>query len=114
MADASRLKRLGAPPSLEEARVDLALEPVAARNESAPEPPTKRPAPVSKPDPAPDEYERIDGRSLRKTGRTVPFSTRVSLDLDNRIRRIAAKHRMLIVEIIEQGVDLLEEKLKRG
>jgi hypothetical protein len=113
MADASRLKRLGAPPSLEEARVDLALEPVATRNEPTPETPTMQAVPVPKPEPEFDEYERIDGRSLRKTGRTVPFSTRVSLDLDNRIRRIAAKHRMLIVEIIEQGVDLLEEKLKR-
>jgi predicted transcriptional regulator len=43
----------------------------------------------------------------------VPFSTRVSDDLDRRIRRIAAKHRLKIVEIIEQGIDLLEEKLKR-
>jgi hypothetical protein len=108
LADASKLKRLGAPPSVEEARTDLVTEPT---NDIAT--PTVLARQVSDREPELDEYERIDGRSLRKTGRTVPFSTRVSDDLDRRIRRIAAKHRLKIVEIIEQGIDLLEEKLKR-
>jgi hypothetical protein len=108
MADASKLRRLGAPPSIDEARVDLVPEPPIPDTT----PPPAAVAPAQNPRPEPDDdFDRIDGRSLRKTGRTLPFSTRVSVDLDRRIRRIAAKHHMLIVEIIEQGVDLLEEKL---
>jgi len=107
MADASKLKRLGAPPSLDEARADLAPEQLPVESS------TPRAGPETHATRTDDEFDRIDGRSLRRTGRTLPFSTRVSVDLDRRIRRIAARHRMLIVEIIEQGVDLLEEKLNQ-
>jgi hypothetical protein len=109
MADASKLKRLGAPPSLEEARADLTPEQLPVESSAPPRAGPEAHA-GTKTD---DEFDRIDGRSLRRTGRTLPFSTRVSMDLDRRIRRIAARHRMLIVEIIEQGVDLLEEKLNQ-
>ena len=110
MADASKLKRLGAPPSLDEARSDLIPETI-----EVPSPPkpklTPKPTQAVKAEDDYDPFEKIDLRSLRKTGRTVPFSTRVSDDLDLRIRRLAAKHKLKLVEIIEQGVGLLEEKL---
>src|SRR3954466_2498616 len=101
MADASKLKRLGAPPPLEEARSDL-----------IPAPPPPSPAPVAAEPPPEEDYERIDGRSLRKTGRTLPFSTRINADVDKLIRRLAAKHKLLIAEVIERGVYLVQKELE--
>jgi hypothetical protein len=101
MADASKLKRLGAPPPLEEARSDL-----------IPAPPPPSPAPVAAEPPPGEDYERIDGRSLRKTGRTLPFSTRINADVDKLIRRLAAKHKLLIAEVIERGVYLVQKELE--
>jgi hypothetical protein len=105
MADASKLKRLGAPPPLEEARSDLIPAPPA-------EPPPPSPAPVAAEPPPEEDYERIDGRSLRKTGRTLPFSTRINADVDKLIRRLAAKHKLLIAEVIERGVYLVQKELE--
>lgn len=106
MADASKLKRLGAPPPLEEARSDLIPAPPA-------EPPPPSPASVAaEPPPEEEDYERIDGRSLRKTGRTLPFSTRINADVDKLIRRLAAKHKLLIAEVIERGVYLVQKELE--
>ena len=113
MADASKLKRLGVPPPVDEARTDLVPELESQTESSSPK--ESRVSVFSSPHDMgvePQQFERIDGRSLRRTGRTVPFSTRVSDELDIRIRRIAAKHKLKIVEIIEQGIDLLEAKLK--
>src|SRR3954469_3049200 len=105
MADASKLKRLGAPPPLEEARSGLIPTPPA-------EPPPPSPAPVAAEPPPEEDYERIDGRSLRKTGRTLPFSTRINADVDKLIRRLAVKHKLLIAEVIERGVYLVQKELE--
>jgi hypothetical protein len=67
MADASRLKRgLGTPPAPDEARTDLMPEPTAAGG------PTPRPVAGAGP------TQRIDARSLRRSGRTVHFATKVT------------------------------------
>lgn len=83
MADASGLKgirrqRLGAPPSPHEARADLAppLEPPPALSQAAPAPPP----------PVTPLQARIDGRTLRRSGHTVQFATRVSPEFDDRVR----------------------------
>jgi len=107
MADASKLKRLGSPPPLEEARTDLAPE-------ALPAPPTRQAAIKQPPEPEAEDYQRIDGRTLRKTGRTIPFSTRVRPDADIRIRRIAAKYDIYISEVLEFGALLLERELKQS
>lgn len=52
--------------------------------------------------------ERIDGRTLRKTGRTVQFATRVSLDFDDRLRRIAQREGIKLVEVLEHALDVYE------
>lgn len=95
MADVSRLKRarsgLGAPPPADEARTDLA--------ESPPPPP---------PSPVPADVARIDGRSLRRSHRTLQFATRVSPEFDARIRQIAVRDRLLLVEVLEQALDAYE------
>src|SRR4051812_5369817 len=105
MADASKLKQLrrtglGAPPPMEEARADLAPLPappsrvVEEQPNGQPTRTAQRPAPPSSPAEA-----RIDGRTLRRSGRTVQFATRVSPQFDRRIRQIARREGLLIVEV---------------
>jgi hypothetical protein len=51
-----------------------------------------------------EEHHRIDGRSLRKTGRTVQFATRVSLEFDDKLRRIAQRDKLKLVEVLERAL----------
>lgn len=111
MADASKLKGLrrsglGTPPPPDEARTDLApdLQTAApARNE---------PAPIARPPENPDALQpqsgRMDGRTMRRSGRTVQFATRVSPAFDERIRNIAMRDGMLLVEVLERALDAYE------
>ena len=97
MADVSKLKktasRLGPPPSVED----------ASKNLSAPEM-----APV-----APVQVKaRRDGRTLRRTGRTVTFATRVSPEFDERIRDIAEEEGLMLVEVLEQALAAYEVNRK--
>lgn len=103
MADASGLKQirrpgLGAPPSLQEAK-DLSPEPAA--------PPEPR-APSATPEPPPAPVPRIDGRSLRRSGRTIQFATRVSPDFDLRVRSLAQREGLLLVEVLEKALEAYE------
>lgn len=97
MADVSKLKALksradlGQPPTLEEASSNL----------SAPE--------VAPAGPAATPQKRIDGRSARKTNRTVQFATRVSPEWDSRIRAISIRDGKLLVEILEEALDFYEK-----
>lgn len=99
MADLSKLKRrrssLGSPPPVDEASPNLAAP------ETAPSP-----SPV----PAPSEQFRIDGRSLRRTNRTIQFATRVTPEFDTRLRQIAARDGLLLVELLERALDAYETK----
>jgi hypothetical protein len=107
----SRLKGLGAPPSMEDAP-DL-----AARSEQAPPAPEPRKrgrSPQQRTDLAPPPPERpklLDGRSLLRTGRTVNFSTRVTYEWSERLRDLAQRQGVMMVEILEAALDALEEKL---
>lgn len=121
MADASRLKHLrrpsllGAPPPLEEAR-DLGLaSPATPIPSGAPSPPEARLAPsaipqtelpAAGPNPSPP---RIDGRTLRRSGRTIQFATRVSPEFDARIRAVAQRDGLLLVEVLERALDSYEK-----
>jgi len=103
MADVSKLKgrsTLGAPPPLDE----------ASNNLSAPEV-----APVASPAQAPAaaSNDRPDGRSTRRTNRTVQFATRVTPEFDRRVRAIAASEGRLLVEILERALDLYENRESR-
>jgi hypothetical protein len=75
--------------------------PAEATDNMAPDPDLEQPVP-----------QRIDGRSLRRTGRTVSFSTRVTEDWDYRIKRYAARNNVLIVAALEQALDALEREEK--
>lgn len=102
MADLSKLRRrntLGDPPPIEEASQNLQTPEIAAE--------VTEPAVLPR-----EEYHRIDGRSLRKTGRTVQFATRVSLEFDDKLRRIAQRDGLLLVEVLEQALEAYEEARK--
>ena len=99
MADASKLKRgLGTPPAPDEARTDLMPEPAAA-GESTP-----RPGAGTGP------TQRIDARSLRRSGRTVHFATKVTPAFDNRVRQIAAETGKMLTEILEEALAAWERE----
>jgi hypothetical protein len=102
MADLSKLKRrntLGNPPPIEEASQNLhAPETAAAVMQRAALPH--------------EGHHRIDGRSLRKTGRTVQFATKVSVEFDDKLRRIAQRDGLLLVEVLERALEAYEEARK--
>jgi|SRR6516165_3940589 len=101
MADMSKLKKskgLGAPPPLEEASPNLAAPEVAPA--SALPPPAAAPSPPT----------RRDGRTLRKTNRTVAFATRVTQDFDDRVREIAEQTGLKIVEVLEAALAAYERE----
>lgn len=106
MADVSKLKSLkqrrstlGEPPTLEEASPNLEAPEVA-------------PASVSDASEKPKRKldGRIDGRSVRRTNRTVQFATRVTPDWDARIRALAMQEGVLLVEILERALDCYEKQ----
>jgi hypothetical protein len=108
MADLSKLKRrstLGAPPPLAEASSNLDAPEVAPP--PAPEMPPA--AAISAPS-SPAERGRLarDGRSARRTGRTVQFATRVTPEFDERFRIIAERDGLLHVELLEKALAAYE------
>ena len=110
MVDMSKLKKgrgLGAPPPLEEASPNLAAP------EVAPAPMKERAATVTESPAAAVPSIRRDGRSLRKTNRTVAFATRVTQEFDDRVREIAADDGLLIVEVLEAALAAYEKSRKK-
>jgi hypothetical protein len=113
MADLSKLKRrswLGAPPAPDEASANLSAPEVApaAPSEQAS---TQAPLPKVQGRVASDrksERRRIDGRSLRKTGRTLQFATRVTEEFDELLHKIAERDGLKLVEVLENSVAAYE------
>ncbi|AMV01008.1 hypothetical protein NY98_12015 [Xanthomonas citri pv. fuscans] len=107
MADVSMLKKLkgrrdelGAPPTLDEASTNLTAPEVA---------PVTRPVAAANPPPQARTAKKIDGRSARKTNRTVQFATRVTPEWDARIRALAQREGVLLVEILEKALAHYEQ-----
>lgn len=101
MVDMSKLKKgrgLGAPPPLDEASSNLAAP------EVAPAPLPQKPSESVLPTSAVTPSVRRDGRSLRKTHRTVAFATRVTQEFDGRVREIAEQTGLKIVEVLEAAL----------
>ena len=103
MADVSKLRRrtLGVPPPPAEASSNLG-EPEVAPSEAT------SPAPL-RPATEPSSYRRRDGRSLRRSNRVVQFATRVTPEFDERIRTIAEREELLIVEVLERALEAYEK-----
>jgi hypothetical protein len=104
MADLSKLKRrstLGVPPPPAEASNNLQAAEIVL--------PVPHPVPpVTTPSAAGQERRLRDGRSARRTGRTVQFATRVTPDFDERFRAIAERDRLLHVELLEKSLAAYE------
>ena len=104
MADLSKFKRrstLGAPPPVTEASANL----------HAPE--TVLPPVVQTADTVAvtsGQRRKRDGRSARRTNRTVQFATRVSPAFDERLRDIAERDGLLLVEVLERALDAYEAR----
>ncbi len=84
-----RRGELGDPPKIEE----------AGENLKAPE--TAPPKAFTLP-------QKTDGRTLRKTGRTHPFATRITPKLHKRIKMIAARDEVKVAELLEHAIDAYE------
>jgi hypothetical protein len=97
MADVSKLKQvrgsLGAPPSIEEASPNLRAPEIAPL-----------PSPVG----TEAGPRRRDARAMRRTNRTLPFATRVSPEFDNRLRDIAERDGLKLVELLERALEAYE------
>ena len=96
MADLSKLKTprrsLGTPPSIEEASPNLRAPEVA---------------------PMPPIIPRRDARALRRSNRTIAFATRVTQEFDTRIRDIAERDGLKLVEVLERALDAYESQRSR-
>ena len=96
MADVSKLKRvrrsLGAPPTIEEASPNLRAPEIA-------------PLPSAEASP-----RRRDARTMRRTNRILPFATRVSPEFDNRLRDLAERDGLKLVELLERALDAYESQ----
>jgi predicted DNA-binding ribbon-helix-helix protein len=51
----------------------------------------------------------VDGRSLKKTGRTHQLATRVTPEFYDKVRSIAARDRLKIVEVLERAIEYYEK-----
>lgn len=105
MADVSKFKkttsrRLGPPPSIQEASKNLSAPEIAPSPVIAET--SLRPAAA---------IRRRDGRSMRKTGRTVNFATRVSQEFDERLRNLAEQQGLMLVEVMELSLAAYEKEL---
>jgi hypothetical protein len=123
MADLSKLRRrntLGAPPPLEEASQNLQAPEISPVMEPPAEVPRRTTVPSQEaartPEDAtsqpPHQQPRIDGRSLRKTGRTLQLATRVSWEFDEKLRSIAQRDGLKLVEVLERALEAYEEARK--
>ena len=94
MADLSKFKRrLAPPPTADEMSQNLRSP------ETAPSPmPTVRREGIE------------DGRSARKTGRTVQFATRVTEEFDARFRAAAKRDKLLLSQLLEKALEAYESR----
>ena len=96
MADLSKMKRrLAAPPTPDDVRENLRAPEIAPAPAPA-VPSSRRPATVE------------DGRSARKTGRTIQFATRVTEGFDERFRATAKRDGLLLSQLLERALDAYE------
>lgn len=55
---------------------------------------------------------KIDGRTLRRRGRTQTLSTKVKPETMAVLHRIVQAHNMTMVEVIEQSVEMFDRHLR--
>ena len=116
MADASKLKTkrgrggLGSPPGPDEVATSLnapEIAPVASTAELDASHTETDSAQPENPQKDAEVYTRRDGRSARKTNRTLAFATPA---FDQEIRDIADREGLKLVEVLEKAVEAYKEK----
>ena len=116
MADLSKLKRrstLGAPPPPAEASTNLDAPEVAPPSALSQEPIAPIPTPIAPPPAVGEGRRNRDGRSARRTGRTIQFATRVTPEFDERFRAVAERDGLLHVELLERSLAAYEGRHQR-
>jgi hypothetical protein len=111
VADLTKLKRrssLGEPPTPAEASVNLDAPETAPPTALESVPPARMSV-VRPTAPRGEGGPRRDGRSARRSGRTLQFATRVTPEFDDRLRSIAERDGKLLVEVLEDALDAYEE-----
>ncbi len=108
-AAAAKFKKnpLGSAPKPHETQGNITAPeeaPAAARPAEPPAVPPSLP-------PVPDAG-KMDGRSLRATGRTSAISTRITKRHKALIYNLAKKHNLMIAEIIERGAEALQNQME--
>ena len=58
------------------------------------------------------ELAKLDGRSLRATGRTEQLNLRLTAETKDKIQAIATEKSMKLAEVIERAIAALERELK--
>ncbi|KKF38622.1 hypothetical protein SJZ84_20550 [Hafnia paralvei] len=113
MADASKLKAkrsrgsLGTPPGPDEVATSLNSPEVAP----SPLPEVaEHQSPVNVLSKVEIPYVRRDGRSARKTHRTLAFATRVTPEFDNEVRDIAEREGLKLVEVLENALEAYKKQ----
>lgn len=56
--------------------------------------------------------EKVDKRTLRKTGRTEQFATRVSPEWLEKVKEIAKREDLKLVEVLERALEIYERQSK--
>jgi hypothetical protein len=77
-------------------------------------PPPPPPSEVTNNLSQPEHANYVDGRSLRATGRTTQFTTRITEELQTEIKVYAAQERMKLNELLEEAFIALKEKRERA
>lgn len=67
------------------------------------------------PAPMPERISPMpDGRSLRATGRTHQFSTRIKLETHDKMKWLALHERITLGELLERMTDMYEQQRAKG
>ncbi|MGE5421617.1 MAG: hypothetical protein ACM3O2_00150 [Syntrophothermus sp.] len=93
-------RRLPPPPPPEDASTTL-QEPEVAPAAAAPAPKES-------------EQKKIDARTLRKTGRTIQFATRVTERFDRQFRAVAKRDNVMLATLLELALEAYENNRKQG
>jgi hypothetical protein len=55
---------------------------------------------------------KVDGRTLRATGRTQQLATRVTPEFHDKLKAIAERDGLMLVEVLERAVEAYEQSLQ--
>ena len=82
------------------------------KNLPPPPPPSEATNNLAQPEHAP-AGAYVDGRTLRATGRTTQFTTRITEELQTEIKVFAAQHKLKFNELLERAFEALKEQMSK-